>query len=57
MKTKIVTQQILTAEENYFLTNGESFVKTVVLPEGADAACWQEITEEEKERREASYGI
>ena len=57
MKTQIVTQRILTAEENHYLTDGEVFAKTVVLPDGLDAALWQEISREEKERREAEYGI
>lgn len=47
MKTEIVNQRVLTADDGMFLTNGESFVKTVVLPMDADEAVWYEITEEE----------
>lgn len=47
MKTQIVTQRILTAGEGCCLTNGDSFVKTVVLPESADPALWWEIPETE----------
>lgn len=56
MKSKIVEQRILTAEEGMYLTDGETFGKTVVLPIDADPARWQEITAEEKERREAENG-
>jgi hypothetical protein len=42
-----VTQIILKADENKYLTNGETYGKTVVLPEGADITVWREITEEE----------
>ena len=44
---KTVKQIILTADEGKYLTNGETFGKTVVLPEGADPAEWREVTEEE----------
>lgn len=47
MKTEILKQRILTAEEGFCLTNGESYAKTVVLPESADHTVWQEIPEEE----------
>lgn len=53
MKTQTITQKILTADEGMYLTNGESVAKTVVLPADADASVWQEITEAEKEKREA----
>lgn len=47
MKSEIVNQRILTADEGMYLTHGESVVKTVVLPLDADASVWQEITEAE----------
>ena len=47
MKSEIVNQRILTADEGMRLTNGESVVTTVVLPLDADASVWQEITEAE----------
>ena len=47
MKTEIVNQRILTADNGMVLTNGESFVKTVVLPLTADDSAWHEITEAE----------
>ena len=46
MTTEIVEQRILTADEGMYLTNGDSIVKTVVLPINADASVWYEITEE-----------
>lgn len=42
-----ITQIILKAEEGHYLTNGETFATTVVLPENADMTVWQEISEEE----------
>lgn len=57
MKTELVSQRILTAEENHYLTNGEVFAKTVVLPADADNTLWKEITREEKEKREEENGI
>ena len=47
MKTQIVEQRILTADEGMFLTNGETYGKTVVLPVDADHTLWREVTEEE----------
>ena len=47
MKSEIVEQRILTADEGMVLTNGKSFVKTVGMPLSADADAWQEITEAE----------
>lgn len=51
MKTEIVNQRILTADEGMVLTNGETFGKTVVLPLDANASAWLEISESEAERR------
>ena len=55
---KIINQKVLTPEEGMYLTNGDSVVKTVVLPENADASVWSEITEEEAKQlqREAGNG-
>lgn len=47
MKTETIKQTILTADEGMYLTNGETYGKTVVLPESADISVWHEITEEE----------
>ena len=47
MKTQIVEQRILTADEGMFLTNGETYGKTVVLPADADHSVWKEVTEDE----------
>ena len=47
MKIEIVKQRVLTADEGMVLTNGETFGRTVVLPEGADASAWREVTEAE----------
>ena len=54
MKTFI--QTILTADEGKYLFNGETYGKTVVLPAGADASVWREVTEDElpKEEQEGS---
>lgn len=40
---KTITQIILTADEGKFLTDGETYGKTVVLPENADPSVWKEI--------------
>ena len=47
MKTETITQIVLTADEGKFLTNGETYGKTVVLPEDADTTAWKEVTEDE----------
>lgn len=44
-----ITQIILKADEGFYLTNGETYAKTVVLPENADTTVWHEITEAEYE--------
>lgn len=49
MKQEIVKQIILTADEGMYLTNGETYGKTVVLPETANASEWYEITDAEYE--------
>lgn len=50
MKTETIKQIILTADEGMYLTNGETYGKTVVLPESADTNAWYEITEQEYEK-------
>lgn len=47
MTRETVKQIILTADEGMYLTNGETYGKTVVLPEGANVDDWHEITEAE----------
>ena len=46
VKINTITQTILTAEEGHYLTNGETYGKTVVLPSAENAENWHEITEE-----------
>ena len=53
MKERIIEQRILTADEGKFLTDGQTYGKTVVLPADADASVWQEVTEEELPKEEA----
>ena len=48
MKIKQVIQNILTADDGLFLTDGEAIGTTVILPESADMGVWREITEAEK---------
>ena len=50
MKKETIKQIILTADEGMYLTNGETYGKTVVLPESADQSAWYEITEAEYEK-------
>ena len=47
MKKETIKQTILTADEGMYLTNGETYGKTVVLPESASADDWHEITKAE----------
>ena len=47
MKSKVVEQRILTADEGMYLTDGETYGKTVVLPADADHSVWHEITDAE----------
>lgn len=47
MKTETIKQIILTADDGMYLTNGETYGKTVVLPETARINDRREITEEE----------
>ena len=52
MKIETLTQIILTAEENMYLTNGETYGKTVILPLGADTSAWTEVTEDNLPKEE-----
>lgn len=47
MQKKTVKQIMLTADKGMYLTNGNTYGRVVVLPEGADQSVWYEITEEE----------
>jgi hypothetical protein len=47
MRSQIVKQRILTAEEGMYLTDGKTYGTTVVLPADADHTVWQEVTEEQ----------
>ena len=50
MKKETIKQIILTADEGMYLTNGETYGKTVVLPESANTNDWYEITDIEYNR-------
>ena len=52
MKSEMITQRILTADEGMYLTNGETYGKTVVLPGDADHTLWREVTEAELPKQE-----
>ena len=52
MKTETITQRILTADEGMYLTNGETYGKTVVLPADADYSAWKEVAEDELPKEE-----
>jgi len=52
MKTQIVEQRILTADDGMYLTDGETYGKTVVLPAEADHTVWHEVTEAELPKTE-----
>ena len=52
MKKETFTQIILTAEEDMYLTNGETYGKTVVLPADADYSVWREVTEDQLPKEE-----
>lgn len=56
MKSEIVKQRILTADEGMYLTNGETYGKTVVLPADADYSAWHEVTEREMQDSNESEG-
>lgn len=50
MKKETIKQIILTADEGMYLTNGETYGKTVILPETANTNDWYEITDIEYNR-------
>lgn len=52
MRSQIIEQRILTADEGKFLTNGETYGKTVVLPADADHTVWKEVTEDALPKQE-----
>ena len=52
MKTQIVEQRILTADEGMFLTDGQTYGKTVVLPADVDHTVWKEVTEADLPKEE-----
>ncbi len=52
MKTETITQRILTADEGMYLTDGETYGKTVVLPVDADHTVWHEVREAELPKEE-----
>ena len=54
MIKKTITQVILKADEGNYLTNGEAYGKTVILPEGSDETVWKEISKEEYEEAQTS---
>lgn len=49
MTKKTVTQIILKADEGKYLTDGEFYGRTVILPKGSDETVWKEISKEEYE--------
>lgn len=55
MKQQTVTQIILTAEAGLYLTDGESYGKTVILPETADVSAWKEVSENELPEEVENY--
>ncbi len=55
MKQQTVTQIILTAEAGLYLTDGESYGKTVILPETADVSAWKEVCESELPEEVENY--
>ena len=47
MKSETITQRILTADDGMYLTDGETYGKTIVLPVDADDSVWREVAEDE----------
>lgn len=52
MKQETLTQIILTAEDGKYLCNGNTYGKTVVLPQDADLTLWQEVEEKNLPKEE-----
>jgi hypothetical protein len=50
MKSKTIQQIILTADEGMYLTDGQTYGTTIILPESANVNDWWEITEAEYEQ-------
>ncbi|MBQ3000776.1 MAG: hypothetical protein IJD63_03400 [Oscillospiraceae bacterium] len=53
MKKETLTQIILTAEDGKYLSNGETYGKTVVLPLDADISIWKEVEEKDLPKEES----
>ena len=56
MKTETITQRILTADEGMYLTDGQTYGTTVVIPADADYSVWHEVTEDELPKEEEEIG-
>lgn len=54
IKEKNDTQIILKADEGKYLTDGESYGRTLIAPKGSDVSVWYEITKEEYEAIQTS---
>ena len=52
MEMKTVQQRILIADEGKYLTDGETYGTTVVLPAEADYSLWKEVSQEELPKEE-----
>lgn len=52
---KTIKPTILTAGEGMYWYNGETYGKTVIIPVGADASVWQQITETEAQEMIKGY--
>ena len=52
MEMKTVQQRILTADEGMYLTDGQTYGTTVVIPADADYSVWKEVTEDELPKEE-----
>lgn len=57
MKSQIIEQRILTADEGMYLTDGNTYGKTVVLPAAADHSQWKEVTEAELPKTETEEDL
>lgn len=52
MEMKTVQQRILIADKGKYLTDGETYGTTVVLPAEADYSLWKEVAQEELPKEE-----
>jgi hypothetical protein len=57
MTKDTITQVILKADNGFYLTNGETYGKTIILPESANVNDWWEITEAEYEQIQKELAI